>query len=127
VSQVKMPSWSKGRVVLLGDAAWCAGPFGVGTTEAIVGGYVLAGELHQHGNDYKAAFSAYEDRMRPYVEKGQDVPKINTRISTPQSKLGVTLLNTALKIAGAPGVRQIVAKIAAPPSDDFELPEYKKR
>jgi len=37
VSQVKVPSWTKGRVVLTGDAAWCAGPFGVGTSQALVG------------------------------------------------------------------------------------------
>ena len=46
VSQVKMDRWSAGRSVLLGDAAWCASPLsGMGTGMAVVGAYVLAGEL----------------------------------------------------------------------------------
>ncbi len=46
VSQVKMDRWSAGRSVLLGDAAYCASPLsGMGTGMAVVGAYVLAGEL----------------------------------------------------------------------------------
>ena len=46
VSQVKMDRWSEGRSVLLGDAAYCASPLsGMGTGMAVVGAYILAGEL----------------------------------------------------------------------------------
>jgi 2-polyprenyl-6-methoxyphenol hydroxylase-like FAD-dependent oxidoreductase len=122
VSQVKLTTWTKGRVVLTGDAAWCAGPFGVGTTEALVGGYVLAGELHRHGDDYATAFAAYEHRLRPYVAEGQDVPKLATRVTTPHSRLGISFLNAALRVAAAPGIRPVAAKLTAPPTDEIELP-----
>jgi 2-polyprenyl-6-methoxyphenol hydroxylase-like FAD-dependent oxidoreductase len=72
LSQVRMRSWSKGRIVLLGDAAACPTPMsGMGTSIAIVGAYVLAGELHADGGNYAAAFSRYEAAMRPFVTEAQ--------------------------------------------------------
>ncbi|MBS1813623.1 MAG: FAD-dependent monooxygenase [Acidobacteria bacterium] len=72
LSQVRMKSWSKGRVVLLGDAAACPTPMsGMGTSIAMVGAYVLAGELHANGGDYATAFSRYEVAMRPFVTEAQ--------------------------------------------------------
>lgn len=72
LSQVRMKSWSKGRVVLLGDAAACPTPMsGMGTSIATVGAYVLAGEMYAHGDAYAAAFSQYEATMRPFVTEAQ--------------------------------------------------------
>lgn len=72
LSQVSMESWSKGRVVLLGDACACASPMaGMGTSIAMVGAYVLAGELKAAGNDHGAAFAAYQAIMRPFVQEAQ--------------------------------------------------------
>lgn len=124
VSQVKLAGWTKGRVVLTGDAAWCAGPFGVGTSEALVGSYVLAGELSRHADDHRAAFAAYEHLLRPYVEEGQNVPKLAPRLASPQSRLAIAVQRAALRVAAAPGIRQVVAKLSAPPTDEIELPDY---
>jgi 2-polyprenyl-6-methoxyphenol hydroxylase-like FAD-dependent oxidoreductase len=72
LSQVKMDRWSKGRVVLLGDSASCASPMsGMGTSIAVVGAYVLAGELKECGEDYARAFANYEDTMRGFVQEAQ--------------------------------------------------------
>ncbi|SAK60939.1 6-hydroxynicotinate 3-monooxygenase [Caballeronia temeraria] len=72
LAQIHMPSWSKGHVVLLGDAAHCASPFsGQGTSLALVGAFVLAHELVRNGQDFAQAFAAYENRMRPYVDLNQ--------------------------------------------------------
>ncbi len=72
VSQVKMDSWSSGRAVLLGDAAYCASPLsGMGTGMAVVGAYVLAGELAEAAGDYAVAFERYESAMRGF---GEEVP-----------------------------------------------------
>jgi len=72
LSQVKMVRWSKGRVVLLGDAASCASPMsGMGTSIAIVGAYVLAGELKESGGDYAKAFGNYEAAMREFTSEAQ--------------------------------------------------------
>ncbi|PSL50350.1 2-polyprenyl-6-methoxyphenol hydroxylase-like FAD-dependent oxidoreductase [Chitinophaga niastensis] len=72
ISQIKMDRWSTGRIALIGDAAHCASPLsGMGTSMAVVGAYILAGELKKANGDYAVAFSRYEDMMRPFVKEGQ--------------------------------------------------------
>ncbi|GAA3020513.1 FAD-dependent monooxygenase [Streptosporangium longisporum] len=72
MAQVRMERWSAGRVVLLGDAGYCASPLsGQGTSLALVGAYVLAAELGSAAGDHRAAFARYEERMRPFVELNQ--------------------------------------------------------
>ncbi|MBS0652439.1 MAG: FAD-dependent monooxygenase [Verrucomicrobia bacterium] len=79
--QIHMPSWSKGRVALVGDAAYSATPMsGQGTSIAIAGAYVLAGELAEAQGDYKNAFSSYEQLMRPFAAKNQALAKMSARI-----------------------------------------------
>lgn len=74
ISLIEMDRWSTGRVVLLGDAAYCASPAsGQGTALALVGAYVLAGELAEAGGDYTEAFAEYERQMRPYIQSNQDM------------------------------------------------------
>jgi len=124
VSQVKLDNWAMGRVALTGDAAWCAGPFGVGTSLALVGSYVLAGELHRHPDDYGAAFAAYERLMRPSAEEGQSVPKLAPRLANPQTPLGLAVQRTVLRVAAAPGIRQVVGKLANPSANEVEFPDY---
>ncbi|PZG19035.1 FAD-dependent monooxygenase [Nonomuraea aridisoli] len=68
ISQVRIDRYSAGRVVLLGDAAYGNTLGGFGTGLAVVGAYVLAGELVQAGGDHRAAFAAYERHMRPYAK-----------------------------------------------------------
>jgi 2-polyprenyl-6-methoxyphenol hydroxylase-like FAD-dependent oxidoreductase len=63
VCQVKMDGWTSGRTVLVGDAAYCPSPMsGMGTSLALVGAYVLAGELATADGDHRAAFGRYEKR-----------------------------------------------------------------
>src|SRR6266567_6909054 len=72
LSLVQMDSWSKGRVALLGDSGYCASPLsGQGTSLALVGAYVLAGELKAAAGDYRLAFARYEEEMREYVRLNQ--------------------------------------------------------
>ena len=71
VSQVRLDRWSAGRVALIGDAGYAAGPGGNGTGTAVVAAYVLAGELAAGRGDYQAAFDRYERLLRPYVARGQ--------------------------------------------------------
>jgi 2-polyprenyl-6-methoxyphenol hydroxylase-like FAD-dependent oxidoreductase len=74
MAQIKMDSWTKGRVALLGDAGYCASPLsGQGTNLAIVGAYILAGELKSAEGDYSLAFKRYNELMRPFVDATQDL------------------------------------------------------
>jgi 2-polyprenyl-6-methoxyphenol hydroxylase-like FAD-dependent oxidoreductase len=71
VSQIRMAGWSKGRVALVGDAAYAPSfRAGQGTSMALVGAYVLAGELAAH-DDPMEAFAAYERIVRPYIDANQ--------------------------------------------------------
>ncbi len=73
-SQVRMDNWSRGRVVLVGDAGYSVTPAtGQGTTVAMVGAYVLAGELAMHGTDLTAGVGSYERELRDYVSRNLDL------------------------------------------------------
>ncbi|MFB9191941.1 mycothiol conjugate amidase Mca [Actinomadura verrucosospora] len=74
MTQIRMETWSKGRIVLVGDAAHCAAPTsGRGTSQALIGAYVLAGELATADGDHKAAFTAYESALREHVARNQEI------------------------------------------------------
>ena len=80
VAQVVMDRWSSGRVALLGDAAFSSSPMsGQGTGLALVGAYLLAGELAAAGWDPEAGFAAYERQMRPFVEANQEIGRLHAR------------------------------------------------
>jgi 2-polyprenyl-6-methoxyphenol hydroxylase-like FAD-dependent oxidoreductase len=70
--QIQMDRWWRGRVALLGDAGYCGSPLGGnGTSMALVGAYVLAGELAAVRGDHRTAFARYETELREYVRRCQ--------------------------------------------------------
>ncbi|OBJ04601.1 hypothetical protein A5660_18345 [Mycobacterium alsense] len=72
MSQIKMDRWSKGRVALVGDAGYCCSPLsGQGTSVALLGAYVLAGELAAAGDDYELGFANYHKEFQDYVRRNQ--------------------------------------------------------
>ena len=80
VAQVVMDRWSSGRVGLIGDAAFSSSPMsGGGTGLALVGAYLLAGELAAAGWDPDAGFAAYEAQMRPFVEANQEIGRMHVQ------------------------------------------------
>jgi 2-polyprenyl-6-methoxyphenol hydroxylase-like FAD-dependent oxidoreductase len=81
VAQVVMDRWSSGRVGLIGDAAFSASPMsGAGTGLALVGAYMLAGELAAADWNPKAGFAGYEERMRSYVEANQEIGRMHVQM-----------------------------------------------
>jgi 2-polyprenyl-6-methoxyphenol hydroxylase-like FAD-dependent oxidoreductase len=98
ISQVHMDSLSRDRVVLLGDAGYCPSPAtGQGTSLALVGAYILAGELAQAAGDYRVAYSNYEQEMGGFI-------KINQRLIEgleqmfPKSKKQVWLQTNVMRL-----------------------------
>jgi len=80
VAQVVMDRWSHGRVGVFGDAAFSSSPMsGQGTGLALVGAYLLAGELAAAGWDPPAGFAAFEGRMRSFVEANQEIGRMHVR------------------------------------------------
>jgi 2-polyprenyl-6-methoxyphenol hydroxylase-like FAD-dependent oxidoreductase len=95
--QVKMPSWSNGRISLIGDAAYCASPAsGAGATLALLGAYRLAGELATAGGDYQPGFKQYEAGFRKMVEHVQK--QIWVELLVPQTRFGIWARNTFLNL-----------------------------
>jgi 2-polyprenyl-6-methoxyphenol hydroxylase-like FAD-dependent oxidoreductase len=83
VAQVVMDRWHIGRVGLLGDAAFSASPMsGGGTGLALVGAYMLAGELAAADWDPEAGFAGYEARMSSYVEANQEIGRMHVQMLT---------------------------------------------
>ena len=123
VSQIRMPSWSKGRVALIGDAAACVSLLaGEGTGLAIGEAYVLAGELHRAGGDYSTAFARYEEQLKPFLRKKQESAAKFASSFAPQTSLGVSVRNWAMSAMKVPFVADFL--IGRDLRDDIELPHY---
>lgn len=125
VAQVRAPRWSNGRMVLLGDAAYCASPIsGMGTSLALVGAYVLAGELAAHV-DARDGLKGYERIMRPYVEQAQALPPGTPKLAYPASPLGIRVFHGFVKLAAAPVIGRLGNRFFTPPADKIDLPDYR--
>jgi len=125
VAQVKLVTWHKGRVVLLGDAGYCASPFsGMGTTLALNGAYNLAGALVQSHNDVDAAFQAYENSMRPLVEKAQKLPPGMPGLLHLESNWGVWVLRCIFRAFFLSRIAVLFAMLFGPPANVVKITEY---
>ena len=75
--QIKMPSWTKGRVALVGDAAYCASPAaGIGASLAMTGATAVADALSTHDGNFDLAFQEYNQALRPLMEETQAAARI---------------------------------------------------
>ncbi|HEX5597955.1 MAG TPA: FAD-dependent monooxygenase [Micromonosporaceae bacterium] len=115
ISQVHLDHWSRGRVVLVGDAAYCASPAsGQGTSLALVGAYVLAGELAAAAGDHATAFDRYEEQMRDFVEQNQQLAPSNLKGMVMSSRALIRFQLLMLRmLPHLPGKDRIAGRIAA--------------
>lgn len=122
--QVHMDRWSAGRVVLLGDAGYCPSPLtGLGTSLALVGAYLLAGELAAAGGDHRRAFSRYEELMRPYVSRAQELPPGGVGGFAPHSALTIRLRTASMRwMTRRPFGALIAGQFAK--AESIDLPDY---
>ena len=94
ISQIKMENWSKGRASLVGDACYCPSLLsGKGSTLAMVGAYILAGELKLANGNYKTAYEEYEKLLKPFMEKKQKSAQAFAKSFVPKSNIGIWLRN----------------------------------
>jgi 2-polyprenyl-6-methoxyphenol hydroxylase-like FAD-dependent oxidoreductase len=123
-TQVWMDSWSRGRVVLLGDAAWCSAPSsGQGTSLAVVGAYILAGEL-AIASQHETAFAEFERRMRPWVELTQKTGRDNAKRFSANNRFQFWLqIQTMRLMPYLPGKSLFMRKMLSV-VDGIELPDY---
>jgi 2-polyprenyl-6-methoxyphenol hydroxylase-like FAD-dependent oxidoreductase len=123
VSQIHMPRWSRDRIALVGDAAFCPSLLaGEGSALAMTAAYVLAGELRLADWDHAAAFARYEQKLRPFIEKKQKAAADFAAAFAPKTRLGIALRNLVTRAFVIPGVADLA--IGSSLKDDFALPMY---
>ena len=125
IAQVHLDSYARGRVCLIGDAAWCASPrSGMGTSLAVVGAYVLAHELHAAGGDYPTAFARYQQLLAPYVARCQKLAVDSLKMDRFSSGWIGRVRNFGLQFLRIPAVRNMVIRQSLAAGRSFTLPSY---
>lgn len=123
-AQIKLPNWSNGRCVLVGDAAYASSAAsGQGTGLAILGAYLIAGELAMNPDIPGAAFAKYEERLRDRVRKAQTVPLGGAlpKLGNPNTYAGIYVLRFLFWLVAWSGVWKW---INIKESVEFDLPKY---
>jgi len=95
VSRIQVPTWSRGRIALVGDAASCVSLFGDGSSLAMTGAFTLADAL---GDDVSAGLRAYEARHRPQRAAKENSVAYATRILIPATSAGIAARNFAMRL-----------------------------
>ena len=111
VAQAIAPRWSRGRMVLAGDAAHAPSLLaGQGTSVAIAGAEALARSLRATGPHVEAGLAEYERRWRPTVQKVQRSGRRSASFFTPSSLAQLRLQQIARRAIGLPGVSRLVTR-----------------
>jgi 2-polyprenyl-6-methoxyphenol hydroxylase-like FAD-dependent oxidoreductase len=128
IEQIRMSKWSNSRVVCLGDAGYAPTPLtGAGANLAILGAYVLAGELGKlsKGEHPSKALEAYETIFRPFVKETQHIPSIFPGVAHPETTLQRWLFSMVVsaisKVVAIPWLANRSSKVD---DEDFKLPHY---
>lgn len=127
VSQIRMDPqhgmWTRGRVTLVGDAASCVSLLaGQGSALAMVGAYILAGELHRAQGDYAAAFARYQELFGPFIVRKKKTALRFAGTFAPKSNLALFLRNQIFKLMAIPWIADLA--VGRDLADSIALPDY---
>lgn len=114
ITQLRLDNCSRGRVTLVGDAGYCSGAaVGGSTSIAVLGAYILAGELARSGADYASAFAAYERQMADPVHRSRTLAQAMAKSIMPDSAVGVWALTRGAQLVPLlpAGFTRAVAKL----------------
>ena len=127
IVQVKAPVLYKGRFVMVGDAGYAPGPTGGGTSLAMAGAYLLAGEITKHSGDLEAGLRGYEQQIRPLITDLQKIPPLVLSIIAPQTAWGIWIRNHLFGFICWTKILEFAQKYLASAfdtPDKFNIPEY---
>lgn len=124
LTQIRMPNWYTGRVVLAGDAAWCVTLMGGGGASlALTAGYVLAAAVHNATpGQLQDALRAYQEWMRPLVDGVQRTPAALVRFAYPRTRLGLAARGVADRLLTASLLRFLVTRLTRVDGTERHLP-----
>jgi 2-polyprenyl-6-methoxyphenol hydroxylase-like FAD-dependent oxidoreductase len=122
VAQARLPHWSRGRIALVGDAAYCPSLIaGQGSAFAMAGAFVLAHELAAAAGDHRVAFEAYERRFKPFIDDKQRSAEKFGGWFAPRTPFKLALRNLATHVMSIPLLGEWMIDRSL--SDRFELPD----
>lgn len=111
VSQIKMNNWSKGRITLVGDACCCPSLLsGQGSTLAIVGAYILAGELKNVAGNYKLAYNEFQAIFKPFIDQKQRIAQNFAKSFVAKSTFGIWMRNVLMHMMFLPFLSKLFVK-----------------
>lgn len=123
VSQIRIDSWSKGRIALVGDAAYSVSLLaGQGAALAMTGAYVLAGEIARAQGRPEIAFARYERTLRDYIDGKQQAAERFASSFAPHTRWGIFIRNQLTKLMGIAPIASLV--FGRTLVDQLTLPEY---
>jgi 2-polyprenyl-6-methoxyphenol hydroxylase-like FAD-dependent oxidoreductase len=127
VGQIRTSSWHRGRVALLGDCAFCNATFGgAGTSLALIGAYIMAGELGDT-TDVDTALDRYQRAMEPFVGTAPRVRPRVLRLANPRSRLGIRILHGGARFAAGPVGKAVAGAGTGIAGAKIGLPDYPPR
>lgn len=123
VGQIGMPSWSRGRVALVGDAAFCVSLLaGQGSALAMIAAYVLAGELAAADGRYQEAFARYDTLLPSYIDAKQRGAERFAGAFAPRTRAGLVFRNLVIETFAISGLARLA--IGRDIADALQLPAY---
>jgi 2-polyprenyl-6-methoxyphenol hydroxylase-like FAD-dependent oxidoreductase len=124
IAQIHVDRLTKGRVALLGDAGYGATMGGMGTGVAIVGAYVLAGELARAGGDHRTAFAEYETRIRDFAKGCQKISGNAGPFFAPPTERRIRSRDRMYRILSSRPLARFFKKLTEKAATDIKLREY---
>ncbi|MGA8886743.1 MAG: FAD-binding domain [Pseudolabrys sp.] len=126
VSLIRMERWSRGRVALVGDAAFCVSLLaGQGSALAMISAYVLAGELADADGRHEKAFDKYEAFLRTYINTKQRGAERFAAVFAPKTRWGLWFRDQVIKTFAIPGLARLA--VGRDIIDTLQLPDYRWR
>ncbi|MGW1676644.1 FAD-dependent monooxygenase [Saccharopolyspora sp. NPDC002376] len=127
ITQIRMDSWTRGRVALVGDAGYGPSPLsGQGSSLALVGAYVLARELHAANGDHLAAFRGYEREMRNFVALNQKIATDGAKMLIPKTGAGLWLRNQMFRLLPYLPKTATLSKNIERAANAIDLPDHNR-
>jgi 2-polyprenyl-6-methoxyphenol hydroxylase-like FAD-dependent oxidoreductase len=122
--QIRLRRWSRGRVVLLGDAAWTAGPGGSGTGLAMAAAYVLAAELAAAPADYATALTRYERVIRKAATIAQRQARGTGPFLAPPTAAKIRRRNRVYRVLTSPPLAGLLGRMTTSAARGMDLRRY---
>ncbi|MQA88487.1 MAG: FAD-dependent oxidoreductase [Streptosporangiales bacterium] len=123
VAQIEMDQWSRGRVVLLGDACGAVSLFaGHGASMAMAAAWMLTDELRRAEGDLPTALARYQQRMQPTIAEVQQLGRRVVKWMAPSSRSRIAALNWIMRLAAIPGANRLVFRSLSPGSSHTLIP-----